>query len=263
MSLKERKGAKRIAEIPAEVLWQLEHAELETANLVEWLAIDQAKLAKHVFERENWPITTSEVRNALDQVAKPSVNTRNEALGRLILEKSANDPELIKKAIHHRADMVRNWACYAIALNHELSFEEKLNAILPLADDLHFGVREVAWMALRPALALDLPNGLQLLSPLTKRPEAGLRRFASEISRPRGVWCTHIQTLKENPELGLPILLPLMKDESRYVQDSVANWLNDASKSKPEWVLDFCRSWERPDMLASTGYILKRARRSL
>jgi 3-methyladenine DNA glycosylase AlkC len=263
MEMPARKGARSMAEIPAEILSQLERGELETANLVEWLAIDQGKLACYLIQKESWPIPVHEVDETIKALSRPSVNTKNFALGSLLLKYSDKSPEVLKRALIHPADMVRNWACYAIALNPGLSFSEKLQTMLLLADDPHFGVREVAWMALRPYLASQLSEGLELLLPLVTRKESSIKRFASEISRPRGVWCEHIQALKENPGQAAPLLRPLMKDESKYVQDSVANWLNDASKTRPDWVKEFCQEWELPDAEASTKYILKRAKRSL
>jgi len=59
------------------------------------------------------------------------------------------------------------------------------------------------------------------------------------------------------------LLLPVRSDPSRYVQNATANWLNDASKSRPEWVRDVCERWARESPTKETGYIVRRALRTL
>jgi 3-methyladenine DNA glycosylase AlkC len=95
-------------------------------------------------------------------------------------------------------------------------------------------------------------------------PDANLRRFAIEIARSRGVWAKHIAQLRAEPWHGLPLLEPCRHDESRYVQDSVANWLNDAARSRPDRVREVCLEWlqDGPDNSACC-YIVKRAQRNL
>ena len=47
--IKNRKGAQKAADIPAEVLSLLNVGSIETVNLTEWLAIDHSQLVKSVF----------------------------------------------------------------------------------------------------------------------------------------------------------------------------------------------------------------------
>jgi 3-methyladenine DNA glycosylase AlkC len=127
-----------------------------------------------------------------------------------------------------------------------------------------FGVREWAWMAVRPQLVAELDVSIQTLLQWARSDSEYLRRFACEALRPRGVWCAHIAILKKEPERMLPILEILYQDGSVYVQDSVANYLNDAAKDQPQWVRDLCAQWQSqsPDN-AAVQRLCRRALRSV
>ena len=71
------------------------------------------------------------------------------------------------------------------------------------------------------------------------------------------------RSFKQNPELAISILEPLKSDKAKYVQNSVANWLNDASKTNPEFVIDICKRWKSESNSKETAYIVSRALRTL
>lgn len=260
-----RKGARSIKDIPPAILAQLNHGEIETANLVEWLAIDQPYLLQHVlkaFGRESY---LAPVLAHVSQLKKISVNTVSAAIGEALSKLAATqqDQALLSYIATHPSDMVRCWAAYAVGRNPQLNLVQVLDHIKPFASDHHFGVREVSWLAVRPKIAQNLNESITLLTAWTGHHDENIRRFASEVTRPRGVWCEHISILKQQPALALPILTPLNADTAKYVQDSVANWLNDASKTQPAFVLALCARWQTESNTQETAYIVRRALRSL
>ena len=95
----------------------------------------------------------------------------------------------------------------------KLSFEGETAT---LAMDVNAGVREISWMAVRQDIERELAPAIRLLSAWTQASNDNLRRFASEATRPRGVWCKHLNPLKENPALGLPILERFCKAVEMY-----------------------------------------------
>ena len=179
----------------------------------------------------------------LDNLEKYTVNTINEAIGTGIFTQatSNNDNEILEIISRHQSDTIRCWSSYTIGENPALNVKQILERIQPFSADKHFGVREIRWLAVRETIAKNLGESLKILSSWAADEDENIRRFASEASRPRGVWCAHIDELKQKPELGLVILEPMKSDTSKYVQDSVGNWLNDASKSQPKFVIEICK----------------------
>jgi 3-methyladenine DNA glycosylase AlkC len=194
--------------------------------------------------------------------AKLGITQRMALAGGLIAKHDAANVDALAS---HASDTVRGWAAYAITRG-ERSPEKlaaKVRCIKPLAADEHSGVREWAWLSVRPFVDDEPEKAIASLLPWTASKDANLRRFASEVTRPRGVWCGHIKLFKANPAAGLAVIEPLKADMSRYVQNSVANWLNDAGKSDAVFVRQVVKRWQRESASASTAYIVKRAVRSL
>ncbi len=231
MTIKPRKAARTVASVDPEILAQLEAGTIETANLTEGLAINMARLLS--------AIAPSMPMNALD--LSLGVVQRMAQVGAL-LRVHLSAAELAALAAHS-SDTVRGWAAFAIGQNTDRLPFERIDAIKPFSADSHFGVREWAWMAVR-AIIVDDPLGvIDRLTPWAQDSDPNVRRFASEATRPRGVWAASIMLLRKEPEHALPILSALRHDKERYVEDSVANWLNDAAKDQPDWVIALLDDW--------------------
>jgi 3-methyladenine DNA glycosylase AlkC len=240
--LSNRKGATKRELVPVEVKEALERGEIETANLVEGLTIDFDVLLQHV------------APGAPRLVEEGIVKRMREAGGHL---------PAWKAFAKHPSDTVRGWAAYKLAASQADDATRLLLAMKTFAADAHFGVREWAWMAARPVLAKDLEGALAELTRWSCDANPNVRRFASEVTRPRGVWCAHLEVLKREPARGLALLEPLRSDPSKYVRDSVANWLNDASKSDEAWVRALTTRWLSESNTKETKAIVTRALRSL
>ncbi|EPH06908.1 DNA alkylation repair protein [Myroides odoratimimus] len=263
--MENRKGARSIKDIPEDVLAMLNKGELSSVNLTEWLAIDQRLLVQHVLSDLKKDTYIDIVLDAIESIKKPTVNSINQCIGYTLfcLTKENEDEELFELLKKHKSDLVRCWATYFIGYDETLSISEKLEEIKYFAADAHFGVREICWMAVRADITDNLEESIILLLDWTSDKNEYIRRFATESTRPRGVWCKHIDKLKEDPEMGLPLLEALKGDTSKYVKDSVGNWLNDASKTRPDFVIGICNQWENESTSKDILYIIKKATRSL
>ncbi|MGK5067852.1 HEAT repeat domain-containing protein [Janthinobacterium sp. RT4P48] len=243
-----------VADIDPARLALLNLGSVPSTTLTEGLAIDFAVLLEAAAP------AVGSARLACMRAQADAGITRRMALAAQLLLDAEMDLSPLQA---HASDTVRGWVCFAIAAQADLDLPRQLAAMRPLADDGHFGVREWAWLALRPRLAGNLAQAITLLASWTADPSERLRRFACEALRPRGVWCAHIAELKQQPQLALSLLQPLRADPATYVQDSVANWLNDAARSQPDWVRALCAQWLAESPHAATVRICKRAQRSI
>jgi 3-methyladenine DNA glycosylase AlkC len=248
-----RKGALKPIDVPLDILDKLNSGAIETVNLAECLTVDFAVLMAQVI-----PELASVAKNRIPST--DGITKRMAVTGKLLLEHfgAAGAEELAV----HPSDTVRGWAAYHMAAIPDLSLEQRLSSMRSLADDNHFGVREWSWLAVRPYVTAQIDDAIPLLMPWVSESSPNLRRFAIEVTRPRGVWCGHIPKLKENPELGLTLLESVRADVSRYVRDSASNWLNDAAKSQPEWVKMVCDRWQLESNVPETTKLCARALRS-
>lgn len=258
----DRKPARKLVDVPADVRRLLAQGKIETKNLTEWLAVDRLELLRNL--TKELPVDS----DALDWVHLESQAEQLAALkfSRVIAAELSKAFEVTSEAWKlmstHTSDIAREWAALTLGLS-SMPFQKKLAWIKPIADAPNSGLREVAWMALRNDVDHAPEEAVKRLVPWTGSRSPNLRRYASEITRPRGVWTQHIEAFKNRPEIAIEILEALKKDDTKYVKDSVANWLNDASKSQPEWVMQITDRWLKESDSKHTQAIVHRALRTL
>jgi 3-methyladenine DNA glycosylase AlkC len=228
----------------------LNQGSIETKNLMEALAIDFNILLSNVVQDFKLPIYEKKIG-----ITKLMYETAKE----LYIQKGFS---IFQEFVAHPSNTIRGIAC-CLVVQHITSLKDGLKLMMPLADDKHFGVREWAWLALRPMVITEPLSAIKYLEEWVNHPSENIRRFACEITRPRGVWCAHIKELRQEPWLALSLLRALKSDPAKYVQLSVGNWLNDAGKDHPIWVKDICSQWQATSSSQATQKICKRAMRNL
>lgn len=118
-----------------------------------------------------------------------------------------------------------------------------------------------AEFAIRPFLAQDFNRTFEHMKSWSVSENEHHRRLASEGLRPHLPWGKKIPNLEHHRLAIWSILEELKGDNSLYVRKSVANHLNDWTRTHPEEVLDLLESWQGSSQ--ETDWIIKRAARNL
>lgn len=246
-----------------------------TRNLIEWLVVNLWELMHSVSQQAlsaGKQIPSMDYLAAAEE-AKAYIPKKQERLTTTqafpILAKQMLENGWTWANVHHRAllighssDLVRGIGAYLISQSG-WPVGRQLEEIRPLADDAHYSVREIAWMALRPQIVANWPEVRPELIEWAQDDSENIRRFAAEITRPKGVWCARFTSLVQHPWEAEGLLALLVNDPSRYVQLSVGNWLNDASYFHPEWLEEWLDSFESLHSEKAFQHIRKRARRTI
>ena len=100
-----------------------------------------------------------------------------------------------------------------------------------------------AEFAVRPFIIKQEARMMQQMAVWARHDNEHVRRLASEGCRPALPWGQALTSFKKDPSPVLPILEQLNTDPSLYVRKSVANHLNDISKTHPDLVTKIARDW--------------------
>lgn len=118
-----------------------------------------------------------------------------------------------------------------------------------------------AEFAVRPFLIRQEERMMRQMALWARHDNEHVRRLASEGCRPRLPWGQALPRFQTDPTPVLSILEELKADPSPYVRKSVANNLNDISKTHPDLVVRIAREWYGKK--ESTDWILKHGCRTL
>lgn len=126
-----------------------------------------------------------------------------------------------------------------------------------------------AELAVRPFIIHHQDRMMAQMYQWSQHLNAHVRRLASEGCRPQLPWAPALTSFKADPAPVLPILEQLKTDPSEDVRRSVANNLNDISKTHPELVVKLAQAWhgqhERTDWIIKHGCrtLLKQGRQEV
>ena len=115
--------------------------------------------------------------------------------------------------------------------------------------------------AVRPFIINQEERMMAQMLAWSKHENEHIRRLASEGCRPALPWAMALPKFKKDPSPVLPILEQLKSDPSQYVRKSVANNLNDISKTRPDIVIKTAADWYGEN--EHTNWILKHGCRTL
>jgi 3-methyladenine DNA glycosylase AlkC len=118
-----------------------------------------------------------------------------------------------------------------------------------------------AEFVVRPFIIKNEKRMMAQMYEWSKNENEHIRRLSSEGCRPLLPWATSLNSFKKDPTPVLPILEGLKTDISAYVRKSVANNLNDISKTHPDLVVKIAKDWYGKN--SETNWIVKHACRTL
>ena len=126
-----------------------------------------------------------------------------------------------------------------------------------------------AEFAVRPFIIKHEAIMIAQMTAWTEHDNEHVRRLASEGCRPALPWGQALTSFKKDPSPVLQILERLKADPSLYVRKSVANNLNDISKTHPDLITELARDWygknEHTDWIVKHGCrtLLKKGNRAV
>lgn len=134
-------------------------------------------------------------------------------------------------------------------------FDISINAIYEITK------RHTGEYAVRPFLEKYPQQMLKVMKKWAKDKSFHVRRLACEGLRPRLPWAKKMEQFISDPSKIIPVLEILKEDESKFVQKSVANCINDILKDNYQVAIELIKKWSKSNN-KNTQWIIKHSLRN-
>lgn len=125
----------------------------------------------------------------------------------------------------------------------EVFGQDEENLDLSIAALERYTPSSTSELAVRPFIIKYEARMMRQMAVWAKHDNEHIRRLASEGCRPQLPWGQALARFKKDPSPVLAVLELLKCDPSLYVRKSVANNLNDISKTHPDLVVKVAQNW--------------------
>jgi len=187
-------------------------------------------------------------RKITENLGKYLPNNYEEAIG------------VINKVIRHQGSWLDGFAMFFPDFVEVYGQDEKYWDVSIAALELYTS-HASAEFAVRPFIINDEKRMMAQMYAWSKHENENVRRLSSEGCRPALPWAQALPKFKKDPAPILPILEELKTDPSLYVRRSVANNLNDISKTHPTLIAELAKNWHGNN--DHTDWIVKHGCRTL
>jgi len=181
-------------------------------------------------------------------------------LGKFLPSDYVQSISIIDQVIKHHGTWLEAFSMYFPDFV-EVFGQEEAHWDVSIAALERYTMHASAEFAVRPFIIKHEERMMAQMMAWSKHESEHVRRLASEGCRPVLPWAQALPAFKKDPSPILPILEQLKTDPDLYVRKSVANNLNDISKTHPNLVAKIAREWYGKNPL--TDWIVKHGCRTL
>ena len=182
-------------------------------------------------------------------------------LGKFLPTNYTEAISIIDKVIKGYGDWLTGFGAMYFPDFVEIFGQDESNWDISIAALERYTEHASAEFAVRPFIINNEERMMAQMYAWAKSENNHVRRLASEGCRPALPWAQALPKFKKDPTPILPILEHLKADPDVYVRKSVANNLNDISKTHPDLVAKLAKDWYGQN--EHTDWIVKHACRTL